>query len=122
MAKIAIEDMHFVPKAWGFERWICNSDKYCGKLLHINSGHFSSWHKHNIKDEHMVVQSGILEILYGDDDDIDKATSVLVHPGQAFHIPVGLRHRLKATYGDVEFLEVSTTHYDSDSIRVIPGQ
>ena len=24
-----------VPKGWGYEKWICNTEEYCGKLLHI---------------------------------------------------------------------------------------
>ena len=27
-----------VPKGWGYEKWIVNNDKYCGKLLFFNKG------------------------------------------------------------------------------------
>ncbi len=25
----------FVPKGWGFEKWIVNCEEYCGKLLYL---------------------------------------------------------------------------------------
>ena len=27
-----------VPKGWGYEKWIVNTDEYCGKLLFFNKG------------------------------------------------------------------------------------
>ena len=29
----------FVPKGWGWEKWIANSHEYCGKLLFIKKNH-----------------------------------------------------------------------------------
>ena len=29
------KDIKFVPKGWGFEKWIVNCEQYCGKLLFI---------------------------------------------------------------------------------------
>ena len=48
----------FVPKGWGFEKWIANSEKYCGKLLFIAKGKQCSWHYHRQKDEVFFIQSG----------------------------------------------------------------
>lgn len=121
--KIKNEDMVFVVKTWGFERWIWNSDKYCGKLLHIDEGHFTSWHYHKLKDEVMYVSSGVLKIIYGSTDEMDDCDTkiAILIPGDAFHIPVGLRHRLIAVNGPVDLFEFSTQHFDEDSIRVEPG-
>ena len=44
-------DIKFVPKGWGFEKWIVNCEQYCGKLLYIAKGKKCSWHYHNKKDE-----------------------------------------------------------------------
>ena len=41
----------FVDKGWGYEKWIANSDEYCGKLLFIKKNHRCSWHYHILKDE-----------------------------------------------------------------------
>ena len=28
----------FVKKGWGYEKWITNTEKYCGKILYFNLG------------------------------------------------------------------------------------
>lgn len=28
-------EIKFVPKGWGFEKWIVNNEEYCGKLLYF---------------------------------------------------------------------------------------
>jgi hypothetical protein len=40
----------FVPKGWGFEKWIVNCEEYCGKLLYFVKGKRCSWHYHELKD------------------------------------------------------------------------
>ena len=47
-----------VPKGWGYEKWIVNTEEYCGKLLFFNKGKRCSWHYHKIKDETFYLQSG----------------------------------------------------------------
>lgn len=109
-----------IPKGWGYEKWIVNNEKYCGKLLRIVKGKQLSWHYHKIKDEVMYVQSGAITIIYGNDEDITKANSVDLFPGDSFHIPTGLIHRI---YGieDSDVFEFSTEHFDEDSYRVEKG-
>ena len=34
----AAEPVKYVPKGWGYEKWIANCEKYCGKLLFIVKG------------------------------------------------------------------------------------
>ena len=31
-------NIKIVQKGWGYEKWICNTEEYCGKLLHIIKG------------------------------------------------------------------------------------
>tara|TARA_B100001029_G_scaffold45151_1_gene35639 strand:+ start:791 stop:958 length:168 start_codon:yes stop_codon:yes gene_type:complete len=44
-------DIKFVPKGWGYEKWICNTPDYCGKILFFEKGKRCSWHYHLLKDE-----------------------------------------------------------------------
>jgi quercetin dioxygenase-like cupin family protein len=44
----------------------------------------------------------------------------MMWPGEAFHVPPGLRHQMVALE-DSTFMEFSTHHLDSDSIRISPG-
>jgi mannose-6-phosphate isomerase-like protein (cupin superfamily) len=117
---MAFEKLKIVPKGWGFEKWIVNNEKYCGKILYIVKDHKCSWHYHKIKDETFYVQSGKIELRYGKDHDINMSTSVVLNKGDHFHIPVGLVHQMRAIE-DTELFEFSTQHFDEDSIRILKG-
>ena len=110
----------FVPKGWGYEKWIVNNEEYCGKLLFLAKGKKCSWHFHKLKDEVFYVQSGRIKVLYSDQDDIEQARSVILEPGDNFHVYRGLRHRMIALL-DSEVFEFSTQHFDSDSHRIEKG-
>lgn len=109
-----------VPKGWGYEKCITNSEKYCGKLLKIVKGKKLSWHYHKLKDEVMYVQSGRIVIYFGEDSDMNNANIAILDTGDSFHIPVGLIHRITAIQ-DSEVFEFSTQHFDEDSYRIEKG-
>ena len=109
-----------VPKGWGYEKWIVNTDLYCGKLLHIIKGKKCSWHYHKLKDETFYLQEGKLLVKYSDDDDIEKSKEMIMERGDKFHVYRGLRHQMFALE-DSDLFEFSTLHFDSDSNRVIKG-
>ena len=111
------EEIKFVPKGWGYEKWIVNKEKYCGKILWFNKGKKCSWHYHDIKDEVFYIRSGKLEVTFGFSDDIISAEKIILEPGDNFHVKVGLRHQMKALM-DTEMFEFSTQHFDSDSYRI----
>lgn len=111
----------YYPKStWGYERWATNNDKYCGKLLYFNKNKRCSWHYHRIKDETFYVSSGKAIIKHSFEDDINNACSTLLKKGDTFHVPVGMRHQVIALE-DTEILEISTTHFEDDSYRLIKG-
>ena len=109
-----------VPKGWGYEKWICNTEEYCGKLLFITEGKRCSWHYHILKDETFYLQSGKILLYYGDTDNIDKAQDIVLEPGDKFHVYRGLRHQMIAIESS-ELFEFSTQHFDEDSVRVKMG-
>jgi len=47
-----------VDKPWGYELHWAKTDRYVGKVLHINAGHALSLQYHNKKDETIYVHSG----------------------------------------------------------------
>lgn len=110
----------FVPKGWGFEKWIVNKEEYCGKLLYFVKGKKCSWHYHKIKDEVFYIQSGKILVRYSHKDDIETCNVTILEAGDNFHIPTGLRHQMEALE-DTELFEFSTQHFDSDSHRIIKG-
>lgn len=110
----------YVPKGWGYEKWLVNTEKYCGKLLFLAKDRKLSWHFHELKEESFFVVKGKLTCLYSYGDDIEQADSIILRAGDVFHVPIGLRHRLIA-HEDSEVIEFSTQHFDSDSIRIEKG-
>jgi quercetin dioxygenase-like cupin family protein len=113
-------EIKFVPKGWGFEKWIVNCEEYCGKLLYFVKGKKCSWHFHKLKDEVFYLQSGKILLKYYDEDDIALAHELILNKGDKFHVYRGLRHQMIALE-DTELFEFSTQHFDEDSYRVIKG-
>jgi quercetin dioxygenase-like cupin family protein len=113
-------EIKFVPKGWGFEKWIVNCEQYCGKLLYFAKGKRCSWHFHKLKDEVFYVQSGKILVKYSDSDDITEASELILERGDNFHVYTGLKHQMIALE-DTELFEFSTQHFDSDSYRIEKG-
>ncbi len=107
-------DMTFVAKRWGWERWIVNSELYCGKLLFVRKDNWLSYHHHKIKDEVLYLQSGCAWFVYGEDE--PPYVSTKMGKGEAFHVEPGLRHQIFAVQ-DTMIVEFSTQHFDEDSYR-----
>ncbi len=103
-----------VEKPWGYELIWGHTQKYVGKILHVEAGHALSLQFHEVKDETMYLLSGELEIELGDSED-DLRMHVL-QPGESVHLPAGRRHRLTAR-ATSDVLEVSTPELD-DVVRL----
>ena len=104
-----------VPKPWGHETIWAQSERYVGKILHINAGHELSVQYHNRKDETVYLLSG--EIVYRvqrEGDDILDDTQLKV--GESFRITPGTIHQMVALT-DCDVLEVSTAEID-DVVRL----
>lgn len=111
-----------VIKGWGKEIWFWNVDKYCYKHLCFNKNKKCSFHYHVKKDEIFHVLKGKLTIKYSFGDDINQAETLVLKENEVFHVPCGLRHMMIADQEeDVILIEVSTTHEESDSYRIIKG-
>ena len=115
-----MEAIEIHPKGWGHEKWIVNTDKYCGKILFFEEGKKCSWHYHKLKDETFYVQSGEILLRYGKTDDYEKSETITLKPGDKFYVPPGLRHQMTGIK-DTELFEFSTQHFEDDSYRIIRG-
>jgi mannose-6-phosphate isomerase-like protein (cupin superfamily) len=105
--------MKTVGKLWGFEIWFENNDLYCGKKIFCRDEIWSSegdYHYHPIKDETFYVIEGKLEL------DVEGTVNILSE-GEAMRIKPGTKHRFRSHRDRCVFIEVSTTHCDTDSIR-----
>lgn len=116
-----INDKHlpeYHPKGWGYELWITNNNKYCGKLLFFLKGRSCSYHYHNEKDEVFFIQSGKILLETSGYDDYPTPFSIILEKGDCYWIRPGLRHKMTAIE-NTELFEFSTPHKEEDSIRVI---
>ena len=104
-----------VPKPWGHETIWAQTERYVGKILHINAGQELSVQYHNRKDETIYLLWG--EIVYRvqrDGDDI--LDDVQLQLGESFRITPGTIHQMIAVT-DCDVLEVSTPEVD-DIVRL----
>jgi mannose-6-phosphate isomerase len=108
----------FVPsrteKPWGYELLWALSDRYVGKILHVNAGHLLSLQYHTLKHESIYVLRGRMIFRYRDAQGglVDRA----MNPGEAQQVPAGLVHQFEALE-DCDVLEASTPHLD-DVVRL----
>lgn len=108
-----------VEKQWGREIWMVNNPRedYCGKILQIDQGYNTSLHFHLEKHETFYITKGQLQVDLICTIDGVKMTQILSE-GDILEIERGQPHQLIAYDGDVEFIEISTFHKDSDSLRI----
>lgn len=103
-----------VPKPWGHEIIWAHTERYAGKILHIEAAQQLSLQYHQHKVETIYVLSGVLDLEVGAAD--EPRRTLRLHPGERFHIPVGMRHRFTAIE-TCDVLEVSTPELD-DVVRL----
>lgn len=102
-----------VDKPWGYELIWAHTDRYVGKMLHINKGESLSYQFHRVKDESIRLLTGKMDLEVGVDE---KRKRLNLKPGDCFHIAPGLKHRMIAL-DDCDVLEVSTPELD-DVVRL----
>ena len=102
-----------VPKPWGHETIWAQSDRYVGKILHINAGQELSVQYHNKKDETVHLLSG--EISYRVKTN-ELLEDMRLRVGESFRITPGTVHQMVALT-DCDVLEVSTPELD-DVVRL----
>ena len=104
-----------VTKPWGYEKIWALSERYVGKILHINAGHELSVQYHNKKDETVYLLSG--EISYRvQREGSDNLDDMQLGIGESFRVTPGTVHQMVAVT-DCDVLEVSTPELD-DVVRL----
>ncbi|MGQ0645988.1 MAG: cupin domain-containing protein [Gemmatimonadaceae bacterium] len=108
-------DVRRVSKPWGHETIWAHTDRYVGKVLHINAGHALSVQYHEVKDETVHLLTGEMKYwvqLPGDAELRDQ----LLRAGDSFRITPGTIHYMEAVT-DCDVLEASTPELD-DVVRL----
>lgn len=104
---------HRVEKPWGYELIWAKTDRYVGKILHIEPGHLLSLQYHERKDETIYVLRGeiILRVQEG-----GELVERRLGEGQRYHILPGTIHQMEALVAS-DLLEASTPELD-DVVRL----
>jgi len=111
---LQVNEQTRVSKPWGYElRWAI-TDRYLGKVLHIDAGEALSLQYHNRKDESILILTGTMALELEDEIGIMRVHRM--SPGDSRRILPGKRHRMTAV-DDCDVLEVSTPDMD-DIVRV----
>lgn len=102
-----------VRKPWGHEVIWAHTERYVGKILHINRGESLSYQYHRVKDETVRLLNGAMEM---DLETNGVKTKITLRPGDCLHIIPGMKHRMIAVES-CDVLEVSTPELD-DVVRL----
>ena len=102
-----------VDKPWGYELIWARTERYVGKILHINAGQRLSLQFHRVKDETVHVQTGQMRFVVQEGDAMVER---LLGPGDSYHIKPNTKHRMIAVT-DCDVLEASTPELD-DVVRL----
>ncbi len=104
-----------IDKPWGYELIWAHTDRYVGKVLHVNAGHILSCQYHNVKDETMHVLSGALILRLWPSEGAEPEIRAF-RAGDSVHIPALTIHQIEAVV-DSDVLEASTPELD-DLVRL----
>jgi quercetin dioxygenase-like cupin family protein len=102
-----------VPKPWGYEVIWAHTDRYVGKILHVEAGQLLSLQYHNKKDESIYVLKGEIILRIQQDNTLIERR---VGEGEAFHIRPRVVHQFEAVT-TADLLEASTPELD-DVVRL----
>ena len=103
-----------VEKAWGYELIFAHTEKYVGKLLHIEPGEALSLQFHHRKDETFFVARGGIELQVEENGILQPQR---LEEGESYHVTPGTRHRMVAGAAGCDLFEVSTAELD-DVVRL----
>jgi mannose-6-phosphate isomerase len=103
-----------VEKPWGYElRWAI-TDRYLGKLIHVDAGEALSLQYHVEKDESIFIVAGLLDLVLETAD--GRLETHRLAPGMSARILPGRRHRFVAVE-DTDLVEASSPEID-DVVRL----
>jgi mannose-6-phosphate isomerase len=103
-----------VKKPWGWENRFAVTDKYLGKVIHINRGEMLSLQYHRQKDETLLVVKGAMDLQL--ENDKGQLETHRLTPGMSRRIIPGRKHRMIGVE-ECEFFEVSSPEID-DVVRL----
>jgi mannose-6-phosphate isomerase len=102
-----------VEKPWGYELIWARTERYVGKVLHIEPGHVLSLQYHEKKDETIHVLNGEIIFRVKEDGEMQERH---MKAGESYHITPLTVHQMEAIVPS-DLLEASTPELD-DVVRL----
>ena len=97
----------------GLRAALAKTDRYVGKIIHVNAGHALSLQYHNRKDETILLWAGrLLFEVHQSGTRVERE----MRPGESVHVTPGTVHRMTALEA-CDIFEVSTPELD-DVVRL----
>lgn len=109
-----LKSVERIDKPWGYELILAHTERYVGKILHVDAGHALSLQYHERKDETLYLFRGQFELVVEEEGEMIERT---VREGESYHIPPLTRHRMIAGPEGCDIFEISTPELD-DVIRI----
>mgnify|MGYP001618201023 CR=1 FL=1 len=109
-----IQRVKKVEKPWGYELIFAHTDRYAGKILHVNAGEALSLQYHERKDETLYLSQGECDFFVQEDG---LMTERRLLAGDVYHVLPLTQHRMIAGPAGCEFVEVSSPELD-DVVRL----
>lgn len=103
-----------VEKPWGYEIWWAWTDRYVGKILHVNAGERLSVQYHEHKDECNYLLKGRAKLLKG--TSAEDLTETEIGEGHQWRNQPFEVHTIEAI-DDIDVLEASTPEIE-DVVRL----
>lgn len=103
-----------VEKPWGYELIFAHTDRYVGKILHVDAGQALSLQYHEIKDETLYMAEGEVELVVEEDGQLQQ---LVLRGGESYRIRPFTKHRMVAGQDGCDIIEVSTPELD-DVVRL----
>jgi quercetin dioxygenase-like cupin family protein len=102
-----------VENPWGHELIWARTDRYVGKILHIEEGHLLSLQYHETKDETIHVLRGEIVFRVTENGELVERR---MREGESYHVTPRTVHQMEAVQTS-DLLEVSTPELD-DVVRL----
>lgn len=109
-----LRDVRKVDKPWGYELIFAHTDRYAGKILHVDAGQALSLQYHEHKDETLYLLRGEYLLIVEEEGEMVERR---IAAGDCYHVPPGTKHRMVAGEEGCDILEVSTPELD-DVVRL----
>jgi mannose-6-phosphate isomerase-like protein (cupin superfamily) len=103
-----------VDKPWGYELIFAQTDRYVGKVLHIEPHQALSLQYHERKDETFYVHAGEIELTIEENGGVTRRA---LRTGESYHVLPPTRHRMTAGPQGCDLFEVSTPELE-DVVRL----